>query len=254
MVYETALLVLSGISIAILPFLVFSFYTNGRKWSLWKCFLFGWGGWLLALAIRIIPVQLPALIFQGQLSSNVALLLLYVAFASAMAGIFEEGMRYLFLDQRKHLRSSRESLLSFGLGWGIGEALILYVPSILALPFLSETIPSFLQILPGALERNIAIAAHLGLTFLVLQSVRGRGRPKKWLGLAMLLHFGLNMVSVSSLVLTQSAWLSELAGAAFTALILLISWRANHVFIRKTAYARNARPSPPSTPAAVCPV
>jgi uncharacterized membrane protein YhfC len=218
---------LAGIAIAIGPFLVMSIYIARGRWSLWKAFLFGWGGWFIALVIRIIPVQLPAAFLASELAANTALLLLYIAFASAMAGLFEEGMRYLFLDQRKQLRASWKGLLSFGLGWGVGEAMIIYVPSIAALPFLAEKLPSFLEILPGAIERNIAILAHIGFTFIVLRSVTGREKGKRFLLLAMFLHFTLNIASASALILTENVWLTEAVAAIITIAILVIAYRLN---------------------------
>lgn len=219
--------VLAGIAVAIGPFIAFTVYIARGRWFLWKAFLFGWGGWLIALLIRIVPVRLPGVFLAGELATNTALLLFYVAFASAMAGLFEEGMRYLFLDQRKSLRSSGKTLLSFGLGWGIGEAILIYVPSIALLPFLAEKLPSFLDILPGAIERNVAILAHIGFTFIVLRSVNGGKKSKRFLLLAMFLHFALNVASVSALILTQNAWLTEIAAALGAAAILVIAYRLN---------------------------
>ena len=96
----------------------------------------------------------------------------------------------------------------------------------IALPFILETLPTFLDILPGAVERNIAIIAHISLTFIVLKSVQSRkSNRKKFLVLAMFFHFLLNVVAVYSLYLTQNAWISELSAAAFSGLLLLIAYK-----------------------------
>ncbi len=217
--------ILLGIAVAIGPFLAFTIYRLRNHKTLWKAFFFGWGGWFLALIARIIPLQVPALFLADSLATDTMTLLFYIAYASILAGLFEEGFRYIFLDQRKSLRS-RGPLLFFALGWGIGEAIIIYVPSMIALPFLTETAPSLLEILPGAIERNIAILAHISFTFIVLRSVSS-GKPgrKKFLILAMSLHAILNIVSVYTLILTQNAWLTELAAALTTAMTLYIAYR-----------------------------
>jgi uncharacterized membrane protein YhfC len=212
--------ILLGITVAIGPFLAFAVHRNRGNRTLWKAFLFGWGGWFLALIARLIPLQVPALFLAGSLGTDLGIYLAYIAYASILAGVFEEGFRYIFLQQRSFLRKP-SALIAFGLGWGLGEALIIYVPAILALPFLATEVPGVMGILPGALERNIAILAHLSLTMIICRAVSSRKKNLLWLSMA--LHALLNIVSVYSLTLTQNAWLSELSAFMFTALIILVS-------------------------------
>lgn len=212
-------IILLGIIVAIGPFLAFAILRNRWNRTLWKAFLFGWGGWFLALIARLLPVQVPALFLGSSLTSDLTVALIYIAYASILAGVFEEGFRYIFLQQRSFLRKP-PALLAFGLGWGLGEALIIYVPAIMTLPFMATSIPGIMGILPGALERNIAILAHLSFTMIVCRAVSSR--KKSLLYLSMALHALLNIVSVYSLVLTQNAWLSELAAFLFTAFVILL--------------------------------
>ena len=210
-----------GIIVALVPALALTLILVRGKGSLWKIFLFGWAGWLLALAIRIVPLQLPQQLLAPQLESSVMLLLLFGAYASAMAGIFEEGIRYFILKRRPKLMANTSSILSFGLGWGIGEAIIIYVPAIASLPFLSPSVPTLLEILPGALERNLAIMTHLALTLIV---IRGISKGKIYLVLAMALHFLVNLVGVTTITLTGDAWFSELALAVAVGATVIVAY------------------------------
>ncbi|MBU0952835.1 MAG: YhfC family intramembrane metalloprotease [Nanoarchaeota archaeon] len=206
-----------GCVIAIGPFLALSFWVNRGNRGLWKAFFFGWGGWLAALLVRLIPVQLPVILAPGILESMV-FLIIYGAYASAMAGLFEEGFRYTIMKRK--ISADQKTLLTFGLGWGVGEALLLYVPNILALPLVLEIAPSLLDILPGAIERNLAIVLHLALTMIVFSSF---SKGRKYLWLAMFLHFLVNMAAVSAVTVTQNIWLTELLVAVLVALSFLIA-------------------------------
>jgi len=210
-----------GIVIALVPALALTIILVRGKGSLWKIFLFGWAGWLLALVIRIIPVQLPQQLFAPQLESEGMLLLLFLAYASVMAGIFEEGIRYFILKRRPKLMANTSSILSFGLGWGIGEAIIIYVPAIVSLPLLGSSVPTLLEILPGALERNLAIITHLALTLIV---IKGISKGKIYLVLAMTLHFLVNLVGVTTITLTGNAWFSELTLALAVGATVIVAY------------------------------
>jgi uncharacterized membrane protein YhfC len=216
-------LALAGIIVAIVPFLGITVYLLRGNKSLWKIFFIGWAGWFIALLIRIVPVQVPAAVFGGELQSSIIILLFYVAYASAMAGLFEEGFRYIILDQKRNFMANRRSIFSFALGWGIGEAVVIYIPAMIALPLLSETVPSVIDILPGAIERNLAILAHIAFTFIVVKSLSEVANRKAFLFLAMFLHFALNFAAVSTLALTQNIWLTEVVVALLVAVILMMT-------------------------------
>ena len=138
--------------------------------------------------------------------------------------IFEEGFRYYLLRRRPAFRAGRPALLSFGLGWGVGEALIVLVPALALLPLFPGAPPSALEVLPGVLERNLAIVGHVALTFIVLHAVtRGRGL----LGLAIGLHFALNGAAVSVFLLTGDIVLGGIVVAGMVGLILVLAWRVS---------------------------
>jgi uncharacterized membrane protein YhfC len=211
--------ILIGIGLAIGPALAVAVYVARSHRALWVAFLWGWAGWLIALVLRLIPVQIPQVLFLHQIQTDVTAALLFGFYASALAGLFEEGIRYFFL-RRPALRASGKTILSFGLGWGLGEAIILFVPALALLPLVPGPAPSTLAILPGALERNLAIIAHVALTFIVLHAVAGR---RGLLVLAIGLHFALNAAALSILILTADVWLTELAIAAVVVVTLAIA-------------------------------
>lgn len=205
--------------VALGPFLALTVYLARGKGSLWKGFFFGWLGWFLAFVIRVIPVQIPAVLYPGQIEASILVYLLYVGYASAMAGIFEEGFRYFFLRIGKALERGRSYPLSFALGWGLGEAIILFELNIAVIPLvLQPPYPSFADLLPGAFERNLAILAHISFTFIVL---RGLASRKAFVGLAAFLHFGLNFATLTFLLLTENVWLTELFLGGLVAALLV---------------------------------
>ncbi|MDX1534554.1 MAG: hypothetical protein R3291_02930, partial [Thermoplasmata archaeon] len=97
-----------------------------------------------------------------------------------------------------------------------------YVPAVAVLPFAPGVELTSLDLLPGALERNMAIVGHVAFTYIVLHAItRGKGL----LLLAMGLHFALNAVAVSTVLLTGNIWLAELALAGMVVVILgLATW------------------------------
>lgn len=213
--------ILLGVGLAVGPFLAATIYLARFRGALWKAFVFGWAGWLLALVIRLVPVQVPQVLLLDRLQSDLTLALLLIVYASAMAGLFEEGVRYWFLRRWEGLRASRHALLAFALGWGVGEALVLYVPAVATLPLVQATPPALLDVLPGALERNLAILAHLSFTFVVLAAL---GRGKGLLALAMALHFALDFVIVAAFQLTGDIWLAEGLGVVLVAGLLSVAY------------------------------
>lgn len=215
-------IVLIGIAVAILPFLALSVYVARGRGVLWKAFLFGWGVWLLAFLVRSPLLVVPQALFSGLIVSSVTLAILFGLYASILAGLFEEGLRFFILRRRKSLRIDRKSVLSFGLGWGVGEAIILYVPAVASIPLLADAAPSITEMILGAIERNLAILAHVSFTFIVL---RAFSRGKTFLALAILLHFALNAIAVSTLILTENVLLTEAMIGIVVAISLIIAYQ-----------------------------
>ncbi|WP_304589940.1 YhfC family glutamic-type intramembrane protease [Burkholderia anthina] len=137
-----------------------------------------------------------------------------LVFAAFTAGLFEEcgrwvAFRYLLAGQR-----DPRTAVMYGLGHGGLEAMLLVgigflalcggylleragvvtsagVQSLIASQFSGMTLASpFLALL----ERVSALAAHVGMSLIVLQTfVRG---TKRWLGYAIAIHFGIDLVVV----------------------------------------------------------
>lgn len=192
--------VVAALALALGPFLILT-AAKVRGGAAWKAFVFGIAGWALALVLRIVPLQLPVAFLGEALLTDVAILLAFGAFASLLAGIFEEGIRYGLMRRVKSLRTT---ILAFGLGWGIGEALLIYVPAIATLWVMGQA-PPFLEMLPGAIERNLAIALHVSLAFIIAASLKNR----KLLVLAIFLHFFANVVAITTATVTENVWLAE---------------------------------------------
>lgn len=213
---------LAGTLIALGPGVALLLFVARRQGVLWKAFLWGWAGWFLALLLRLLPVQVPALLYATAISEDLLTALLYFAYASALAGLVEEGFRYFLLRMSQAPREGFPFLLAFGLGWGIGEAVILYVATLAALALTPSSALTLAVVLPGALERNLAIAAHVALTVIVYAAMGGR---RALLGAAMLLHFALNFLAAAVVLLTQNVWWTEGAVAAVALGITLIAYR-----------------------------
>jgi uncharacterized membrane protein YhfC len=98
-----------------------------------------------------------------------------------MAGLFEEGIKYGFLRKYPSFIKTLKHALCFGLGWGICEALLIYVLTVLTYGFLYEWLITLISLPPesilaynfilGAFERNIAIVFHVSATILVALAI-----------------------------------------------------------------------------------
>jgi uncharacterized membrane protein YhfC len=155
---------------------------------MWLAFILGGAGWLGALLLRLLPLQLPLVIYGKDFASN----LVYFGYASLLAGLFEEGIRYICIKKASFAREDHRHVLSFGLGWGLLEAVLIYALSVLVTLVLVPEL-TFMELLPGAIERNTAVLLHSALSFLVLCALNIR----RFLILAIGLHAVLDMIGVS---------------------------------------------------------
>jgi uncharacterized membrane protein YhfC len=213
---EDLLAAISAILVALLPCLVAAVYFARENKHAWICFLVGGTGWLGALILRLLPLQFPILIV-GQ---SIATTLLYLAYSSILAGIFEEGIRYLFLCRIRYIQKSLKCGLSFGLGWGFVEAVVVYAVSILAASMMGSGY-HFAGLLPGALERNIAIVAHVSYTLIVLKALKS----KKFLLVAIVFHAVVDFfASVMTYSLQLPVWSVEGVIAAITMGIFIYAY------------------------------
>ncbi len=172
----------AGSLIAILPAFLIFLYIARFKGSMWLSALLGGIFWLLALLARtpiLLVLDLWGLTIAPPFYAIYVAILIFLG--SLMAGLFEEGIKYGFLNKYPAFIKTLKHALCFGLGWGLCEALLVYVLTVLTYGFLyewlitivplpSESILIFNFIL-GAIERNIAIVFHVSATILVALAV-----------------------------------------------------------------------------------
>ncbi|VWC22685.1 membrane protein [Burkholderia aenigmatica] len=137
-----------------------------------------------------------------------------LVFAALTAGLFEEGGRWVAFQYLLPKRHDAPAAVMLGLGHGGLEAMLLVGVGFLALgtgyllAHAGVVVPEGVQSLIGSqfagmtlaspllalLERASALAAHVGLSLIVLQTfVRG---TKRWLAYAIALHFMFDLVAV----------------------------------------------------------
>ncbi|MEM2021316.1 MAG: YhfC family glutamic-type intramembrane protease [Zestosphaera sp.] len=209
--------------ISVVPGLIALTYILHYRRVGWLLPVLGGGGWLIALLSRT-----PLL----YVSANILERGTYLVIASYMAGVFEEPVRYVILRSSIAKNDKLGSALALGLGWGLAEALLLYVIPVLTY---SQMEYSYLDLMPGAVERNIAITAHVIFSVLVMRSLSN----VKYLLLAIIAHGTLNIAGVAALELTSSAWLTEaLLALIVTSLVILIAMRRDWLLPRVAIASR----------------
>ena len=142
------------------------------------------------------------------------LLMILIAFS---AGIFEEGFRFIF---KQFLVRPKESVflqpLLFGLGHGLMEVLVLFIPN-----FTQMLIMGTLFI--ATVERVIAVISHIFFTFIIWNGFQ-KNKKVLHLFLAILAHGLLNTVALIALFLGLNIWMVEgiLALFAFIGIVYII--------------------------------
>jgi uncharacterized membrane protein YhfC len=196
-----------GSLIAILPAFFVFLYIAQLKGSMWISALLGGIFWLVALLART-PILLLIEFWGLTISPEfLAIYIVIVIFLSSlMAGLFEEGIKFGFLKKFPRFIQTVKHALCFGLGWGLSEAILLYVLTVLTVGFLYEwliiILPGYLAPEPvlifgwilGAFERNIAIVFHVSATILVALAVWHRRLLFAFL--AILAHFLFNYIPI----------------------------------------------------------
>ncbi len=181
------------------------FYLSSKLGARWGVFFVGSTMFLLSM-IRI-PINSLASTWVYSNTSGNLLLLLVIAFPSLTSGLFEEGARWIafrfFVKDHKLTNG-----LMYGAGHGGIESILLVGVSVLGTAIyayfypqlLSEDQLYILSITPewtafaGLWERFAAISFHLGMSVLVLQSVRLK-KPI-YLLTAIIAHFLFNFTAV----------------------------------------------------------
>ena len=219
--YLTALLLL--IILALLPWSIYFIYYSRLKTNYIEMFIVGAVGWFVALLLR-----LPLVTWVNQTGN----LLLIVIISPLLAGIFEETIRFLLVRKTIKPEALAGLVLSFGIGWGIGEILLLHTLTLINLMIviaLNINVPGMATLPPpdqlfytgllGCYERWIAVSAHVAFTFIVFKAI-----PKKYtyLTIAILGHFFLDFGTVVTLYLFKNVVLVELIATAVTVFLYLI--------------------------------
>ncbi|MDD4352977.1 MAG: hypothetical protein PHN56_00825 [Candidatus Nanoarchaeia archaeon] len=185
---------------ATIPFLIILVYYSKLDWKKYLAFLIGGLGWLVAFLLRL------PLITQISLTQNIWLIILG---SSLMSGLFEETIRFLSL---KYIQFSKKNFFLFAMGWSFFEIIVIYCVNILYYLMLNQQI-TFINAMPGLIERFSATVLHLALTVIVLKSLNN----KKLLALAMVLHIIVNIFGVILLNYNFNIWVIEIV-------LLLISF------------------------------
>jgi uncharacterized membrane protein YhfC len=248
---EMSLLIITGIIgtlIALLPGFIILVFIARKTENMWLGAFLGAWFWFVAYLARtplllvielIIPLVAPEL------------LLLYAVFAlfaaSLLAGVFEEGIRYLFLRWQPKFVANLKHALTFGLGWGLGEAIIIYALDVLTISFFYPVLIDMgiplppahilsINIMIGALERNLAILFHVTATVFIALAVWHR-KPL-YVGLAILAHFLFNFIPISLFRLVLPYFMDYTTAiivlyGLFTAFALLYVLLADYLLQRK---------------------
>lgn len=203
------------------------------------------GAGALVFLVSQVILRLPWQIPLGRwVQEHPKWLIPFLLFSSLTAGLFEEtgrwaGYRYLLRKER----SLRIGVM-FGLGHGALEAILLaglplaglLVAWVMASRGLLPSGPALegvrhqtaaidaWKVLLAAVERASAMAAHVGLSLIVLQ-VWMRG-GMRWLVLAVALHFAVNAVAaLLVLALHLSPLIGELVLVAMALGVLTLGWQ-----------------------------
>ena len=187
--------------IALGPGVAYLTYVSKASGKCWMTALMGGSGWFLAFILRTSAFPL----LKG-LSRDWSILAL-----ALLAGFLEESVRYFLLKSRlsraEGVGEVRKCVESFGSGWGLTEALIVFgiqTPLITGLRTVSLS-----NLLAGSIERNTAIILHLTLTFLIGYGIITKN---KWfLAEAIFIHSATDLLAGELTLITHNVWLIELS-------------------------------------------
>ncbi len=185
------------VTVSILPALTALAYVARGSLDYWLAALVGGGGWFLALMAR---GPLFTIIDRPGMYSDM--------FMALVSGPLEEPVRFLLL--RYFISGSRrkEYALVIGIGWGLAEAVIVFAAQA---PVAASLGYSWIQLLPGALERNTAILFHVSMSMLIALGIMGRLRQSCSVILAIIVHSAFNLAAVYIAKSMQNVWLVEAA-------------------------------------------
>jgi len=192
------LLSLIPVTLALMPAFIVLAVSSKSDFQKWLIALVAGSGWFVALIARLPLLTLIARWFQGNH--------VFIALSSSiLAGVFEEPVRFVLLKYvSKEIKLGTRELISFGLGWGLVEALIIYVLQAIFLQYGLGV--EWYKLLPGAIERNIAALFHTALTFIAAWVlVKG----VKYIMIPISLHALANIYATLMLQVTKDPWIIE---------------------------------------------
>jgi len=206
------LLPLIPVILALVPAFIVLAINSKSDFRKWLIALIAGGGWFVALIARLPFLTLTTKWFQGNY--------VFIALSSSiLAGMFEEPVRFVLLKYvSKEIKLGLRELISFGLGWGLVEALIIYVLQAIFLQYGLGA--EWYKLLPGAIERNIATLFHTALTFIAAWVlVKGI----KYIMIPISLHALANIYATLMLQVTKDPWIIEgFIGLLFVPLSLIL--------------------------------
>ncbi len=216
-------MIFAGLSFSVFASLVLPFgliiYTSVKKRPLFSSIFFGALCFFVFQVLSRLPLLqlvLPQMDWYLLFVSSHPVL--YILFLSLTAALFEEIGRYIIMGFFMKKRRTVDDALAFGLGHGAIEAVLLVgLPTLTVL--LSQNSELFSQLnfsdaAVGGVERILTMAIHIGLSVLVMQSLRKKNLL--WLLLALFMHTSVNFFSVYALnAMGLNIWLVELIVALF---------------------------------------
>jgi uncharacterized membrane protein YhfC len=249
----------SGLLEIFIP-IILGLWVGSKLGAKWSVFFIGAAMWIIAFVVRL-PINNYAAGWVYENFYGATYIYLSIAIPSLTAGIFEEGARWLafkFAIKDHKL----ENGIMYGAGHGGIESLLLVGFSVLATAVVTYFYPETLTtvqlntiaatsewvVLIGVWERLAAIAFHLGMSVLVLQSFRQK--ETYLVGVAIASHFFLNFTAIYA-----SQWGVIASEAVTTVWGLVALW---YVWITWKSYKAEIATAPvaqmPESPAPPNPV
>ncbi len=249
----------SGLLEIFIP-IILGLWVGSKLGAKWSVFLIGGALWIIALVIRL-PINNYASIWVYNNFSGAVYIYLSIAIPSLTAGIFEEGARWVAF--RFAIKDHKlENGIMYGVGHGGMESILLVGVSVLATAITAYFYPQTLTsaqlnaisstpewvAFVGLWERLAAIAFHIGMSVLILQSLRQK--QPYLVGVAVASHFFLNFTAVYA-----SQWGIFASEAVTTAWGLVALW---YVWTTWKSYKAEMAAAPvaqmPESPAPPTPV
>ena len=166
MAYELSIIAsIIGSLIAIVPALSVFVYFARKEGKFWLTGIVGGSFWAVAYQARL-PILIPLNLLPDflpwasyPLFVREAIVYSILLIATVCSGLFEEGIKFWFTNRRREYIETPRHVMCFGLGWGLSEAIIIYVMNAVSIIVLIPLLP---LLPPGLLppEQPAAAGAH----------------------------------------------------------------------------------------------